>query len=100
VGGKAGNGIVNMDPSENVLFDHCRFDLTHAGVLPWGSRATYQDCVMRQASRAPAMTKGKYLGRTQIDGPVQLYGSMIIGTVILNGNVVRQGSVGSDVLPW
>jgi hypothetical protein len=100
VGGKAGNGIVNMDRSDNVLFDRCRFELSHAGLLPWSWRAVYQNCAMRQASHTPAMTKGKYLGRTLIDGPVDLYGSMIIGTVMLNGKVIPKGPVGSDFTPW
>lgn len=100
VGGKAGNGIVNMDPSDNVVFEECHFDLTHAGVLPWSWRAIYENCIMRQLSRTPAMTKGKYLGRNIIDGPVQLYGSMVVGTVVLNGRAVARGAVGSDFAPW
>lgn len=100
VAGKAGNGIVNLGASDNVLFAGCRFELSHAGVLPWSWRAIYQDCIMRQAASTPAMTKGRYLGRTDIKGPVDLYGSMIVGTVILNGRVVPRGPVGSDVAPW
>jgi len=100
VSGKAGNGVVNLDPSDNVLFSNCSFDLTHGGVLPWSWRAIYQDCIMRQVSRTLAMTKGRYLGRTQITGPVDLYGSMIEGTVVLNGKRVPIGPVGDDFLPW
>jgi hypothetical protein len=55
---------------------------------------------MRQTSSTPAMTKGKYLGHTVIDGPVDLYGSMILGTVILNGKPVPVGPVGSDFPRW
>lgn len=100
VGGAAGNGVVSMDPSNNVQFVRCRFELVRNGVLPWSWRATYRDCTMKQASRVPAMTKGKYLGRSVIDGPADLYGSMIAGTVILNGKVVPRGPVGSDFKPW
>ena len=100
IGGSAGNGIVNLEPSENVLFAGCHFDLQHNGVLPWSWRAIYRDCTMRQISRTPAMTKGKYLGRTLIDGRVDLYGSMIMGTVILNGRYVPHGPVGNDFVPW
>jgi len=100
VGGDAGNGIVNLDPSDNVLFEGCRFDLENDGVLPWTRRAIYQDCIMRQVSRTPAMTKGKYLGRTVIDGPVDLYGSMIVGAVVMNGKRMPRGPVGNDFAAW
>ena len=100
VAGAAGNGIVNMGTSDNVRFTRCRFELGLAGVLPWGWRAIYEDCTMRQVSRTAAMTKGKYVGRSVIDGPVDLYGSMIVGTVILNGRTVPRGPVGSDIRAW
>ena len=93
-----GGPIVNLAESDNVLFDRCRFDLIADGVLPWGWKAHYRDCTMRQRSKAAAMTKGKYLGRTTIDGPVDLYGSMIIGTLVLNGRQVPRGPIG--VSPW
>jgi hypothetical protein len=97
---RAGGPIADLGASDNVLFDRCRFDLAHRGVLPWSWRAIYRDCVMNQASLTPAMTKGKYLGRTAIQGPVDLYGSMIVGTVVLNGKVVPRGPVGTGVKPW
>jgi len=100
IGGSAGNGIVNLEPSQNVLFEDCRFELDHDGVLPWTWRAIYQDCTMRQVSRTPAMTKGKYLGRTVINGPVDLYGSMIVGVVVLNGKRIQPGPVGNDFARW
>jgi len=100
VGGSAGNGIVNMDESENVLFSNCTFDLARSGVLPWSWRAIYQDCTMKQASNVPAMTKGKFTGRSVIDGPADLYGSVILGTVILNGKVLPRGTVGTDFKAW
>ena len=100
VGGKAGDGIVNMSESDNVMFDKCRFELEGFGVLPWSWRAIYKDCFMRQVSRQTAMTKGKFLGRTRIDGPVDLYGSIILGIVFLNGNRVPVGPVGTDFAPW
>jgi hypothetical protein len=100
VGGAAGNGIVNMDPSDNVEFANCTFDLVRNGVLPWSWRAIYRDCTMKQASHVPAMTKGKFLGRTVIDGPADLYGSMIVGTVVLNGKTLPRGRHGNDFKPW
>ena len=93
-----GGPIVNLAESDNVLFDRCIFDLKDGGVLPWSWRATYQDCTMSQASPVTAMTKGKYLGRTTIRAPVDYYGSMVIGTLILNGKPVPQGAHG--VPPW
>lgn len=96
----AGGPIVELGESENVLFDGCRFELGGKGVLPWCWRATFRDCTMRQASRKTAYTKGRYLGRTVIDGPVDLYGSMIVETVILNGRIMPRGPVGTDFKPW
>ena len=90
--------IVNLAESDNVLFDRCTFRLVGAGVLPWSWRATYKDCTMSQVSRQPAMTKGKYLGRTVIDGPVDLYGAMVAGTLIHNGRQVPPGPHGGT--PW
>jgi hypothetical protein len=90
--------IVNMGESDNVLFDGCTFTLVGEGTLPWSWRAIYKDCVMSQRSKAGGMTKGRYLGRTTISGPVSLYGSMIEGTVILDGKPVPRGPVG--VKPW
>jgi hypothetical protein len=102
-GGKVyvdGGPIVNLAESDNVLFDTCKFDVVSAGVLPWSSRATYKDCTMSQRSPKAAMTKGKYLGRTTIHGPVDLYGSMVIGTLIVNGRQIPRGIIGNDVRPW
>jgi hypothetical protein len=97
-GGGPGRPIVNMARSRNVLFDRCRFDVHGAAVLPWSWHATYRDCTMSQRSSATAMTKGKFLGRTVINGPVSLYGSMVIGTLIVNGRRIPPGPVG--VAAW
>jgi len=97
-GSKAGEPIVNMAESKNVLFDRCRFDVKGPAVLPWSWHAIYRDCTMTQGSRATAMTKGKFLGRTTISGPVDLFGSMVVGTLIVNGKAVPPGPKG--VAPW
>ena len=44
--------------------------------------------------RAAVATKGRYLGRSTIAAPVDLYRSMIEGTVIVNGRQSPQGSQG------
>lgn len=90
--------IVNLAQSDNVLFDRCTFRLVGSGLLPWSWKAIYRDCVMSQRSRRVGMPKGRYLGRTTISGPVDLYGSMIQGTVILNGKRVPVGPAG--IAPW
>lgn len=93
-----GGPIVNLAESQNVLFDQCTFKLVGSGTLPWSWKAVYRDCVMSQKSSEVANCKGRYLGRTIISGPVDLYGSMIEGTVILNGREVANGPQG--VAPW
>jgi hypothetical protein len=95
----AGGPCVNMAVSDNVAFRRCTFDLRHQGMLPWSWKAIYADCTMTQRRREKAMPKGKYLGRTTIEGMVDLYGSMIVGTVILNGTPVAKGPYG-DIAPW
>jgi len=97
-GTKPGEAIVNMAESDNVLFDHCSFDVHGVALLPWGWRAIYRDCTMSQRSKTPAMTKGKYLGTTTITGAVDLYGSMVVGTLIVNGRQMPKGPLG--VPPW
>ena len=99
-GGPEGGPIVNLGRSDNILFDRCSFDLTGRAVLPWSWKAIYRDCTMRQRSAKTAMTKGKYLGSTTISGPVDLYGSMVVGTLVLNGRRIPPGPVGGDVRPW
>ena len=94
-----GSPIVELGTSDNVLFAGCRFELDRQGVLPWSWKAIYRDCAMRQRSRTTAYTKGRYLGRSVVDGPLDLYGSMIEGTLILNGRVIPHGAVGG-VPPW
>ena len=90
--------IVNLARSDNVLFDRCTFDLVGSGVLPWSWRATYRDCTMQQLSKQKAMTKGKYLGTTTISGPVDLYGSKVLGALTVNGKPITRGQQGGK--PW
>jgi hypothetical protein len=92
-GTKPGEPIINMAVSDNVLFDRCRFDVRVAA-LPWGWTAVYRDCTMSERPPAIGRTKGKYLGTTTITGEVDLYGSMIVGTLIVNGRVIPKGPIG------
>jgi len=98
-GARGGDPIVNLGQSDNVLFDRCIVDVRSA-VLPWSGKAIYRDCRMEQRSHKTAMTKGKFLGSTVINGPVDLYGSMVVGTLVVNGRQIPPGPVGSDVRPW
>lgn len=93
-----GGPIVNLAESDNVTFQQCIFDLKRNAVLPWTWRATYADCRMSQKSRKIANCKGKFLGHTIINAPVDLYGSVIRGTLVVNGRTVPKGPVGVD--PW
>ena len=89
--------IVNIAESDNVLFDRCTFDVWKAA-LPWSWKAIYRDCTMTGRSSVTSMTKGKFLGRTTINGRVDIYGSMVIGALILNGRLVPPGAKG--VAEW
>lgn len=89
-----GGPIVNLAQSENVLFDKCTFRLVASGVLPWSWKATYRDCRMTQRSTTSANPKGRYLGYSTISGRVDLYGSMIEGTLLLNGSRLPKGPMG------
>ncbi|MEO6225482.1 MAG: hypothetical protein ABIO80_06490 [Sphingomicrobium sp.] len=97
-GGPKGGPIVNMGASDNVLFDECTFALTNRAVLPWRWNAVYRNCRMSQTSTVTAMTKGRFLGTTTIHGPVDLYGSMVIGRLVVNGKVIPPGAKG--IKPW
>jgi hypothetical protein len=91
--------IVDMGASDNVLFDGCTFDLVDGASLPWSWTAIYRDCTMSQRSGRPGETRGRYLGRTTINGPVDLYGSMVEGTLIVNGRQIPRGVQGG-AKPW
>ena len=89
-----GGPIVNLAQSENVLFDKCTFRLVASGLLPWSWKATYRDCRMTQKAATSANPKGRYLGYSTISGRVDLYGSMIQGTLLLNGSRLPRGPMG------
>jgi hypothetical protein len=53
---------------------------------------------MSQTSKKVAFPKGRYRGHTTINGSVNLDGSMIEGTVIVNSRKLPLGSIA--IAPW
>jgi len=82
------NVCADLSHSQNALFDHCAFVMQHDGVLPWSVGAIWQDCVMSQKSSQLAHTRGTFRGINTITGPVSISGSVIEGTLVLNGKRV------------
>ena len=80
-----GGPIADMSDTTNVLFNRCVFLLTHNGLLPWSVNVIYRDCRMEQRSQKQAYPRGTFVGRTTINGNVDLYNSKFVGEVILNG---------------
>ena len=84
--------IADLSNYANVLFDSCRFVLTHDEVLPWSIYVIYKDTTMSQTSAKQAYPRGTYLGACRITGNVDLSGSRILGDLIVNGQpVARSG---------
>jgi hypothetical protein len=90
--------IVNMAESDNVFFSRCEFKLLREGQLPWSWRATYSDSTFSQVSKVPAYPKGRYRGRSTIRGHVDLYNSIVEGSLIVNGQPAPRGLHGGN--PW
>jgi hypothetical protein len=84
--------ICDSSLGDNTTFQRCRFHLTRNGMMPWSWRAIYVDCTMEQRSLREAYPKGRYLGRNTIRGPVDLYGTIVDGTLDVNGTVYRSGT--------
>lgn len=81
--------IAVLPNSPNVLFNRCKFELSNEGILPLSTRAVrYSDCEMSQRSPARSRPRGTYLGVNTLSGNIDLQGSIIRGTVILNGRTV------------
>lgn len=78
--------IADLPSNRNVLFNRCRFALTHRAVLPWTtSLVTFADCFMSQRSKVISFPRGTFVGRNVINGPVTLYSARIKGVLIVNG---------------
>jgi hypothetical protein len=83
-----------MAESYNVLFDGCRFDLKYDCLLPWSWHAHYNNCAMSQASTGDGHPKGTYTGVCTIssNGAVDLYGTVILGDLTVNGTLMPRTS--------
>jgi hypothetical protein len=82
--------IAAIDDSQNVLFSRCHFRLVRDGLLPRTGRSViYADCDMAQRAPQPSTPRGTYTGTNVIRGNADLDGSIIRGTVTLNGRVLR-----------
>lgn len=81
--------IADLSDARNVLFERCRFILSHNAVLPWSTGAIYRDCIMSQHSPRQGYPRGYYLGRNIVQGNVDLAGSRINGELIVNGQSSR-----------
>ncbi|HEY1605333.1 MAG TPA: hypothetical protein VGF77_07015 [Allosphingosinicella sp.] len=92
--GRKNSPIADLSSSMNARFVRCSFNMTHDGLLPWSWKAIYQDCRMSQAAPVTGYPKGKYLGTSVIDGKVDLYGTHVIGTLILNGKTLQNVQLG------
>jgi len=69
-----------------VMFNHCRFLLTHQAVLPWTTNVViFADCILSQRARAQSYPRGTFVGRNVLTGNIALYSARIRGEVILNG---------------
>jgi hypothetical protein len=95
LGGRTNYPIADLSDSHNVLFANCRFLLGHGGLLPWSWFAIYQDCILSQRAAVQAYPKGKYLGTSRISGNVDLYGTTVLGTLILNGRLLPRSKPGT-----
>lgn len=90
LGGKAEGWIADLSNSANMLFNRCRFLLTHGGLLPWSWHAIYSDCVMQQKSTSLSYPKGTYIGHSTLTGHVDLYGTTVAGTLVANGRTYNK----------
>lgn len=77
--------LADLSAARNMLFSRCTFLARHDAVLPWSVEAIYADCRMEQRSSTYAFPRGTYLGKSVIDGQVNISGSMIRGEVVING---------------
>jgi hypothetical protein len=81
--------IADLSDNPNVLFNRCRFLLTHRSVLPWTTNVViFADCILSQRAPAQSYPRGTFVGRNVLTGNIGLYSARIRGEVILNGRRV------------
>ncbi len=98
LGGRKSYAIVDLSNSKNVRFSRCSFRCVGDGLLPWSWFAIYSDCEMEQKSGEQAYPKGKYFGANTMKGHVDLYGTIVVGSLTLNGKPLPVGQMGGE--PW
>ncbi|MEG8052030.1 hypothetical protein QP178_20005 [Sphingomonas aurantiaca] len=86
-GANADRPIADLSNSQNILFDRCSFRAVR-GTLPWSTAAIYRDCTMVQGMQAAGHPRGRFVGANSIHGKVDLSGSKVSGTLIVNGQQV------------
>lgn len=80
-----------LQKATNVLFNRCQFKAVGNALLPLSERGViYLDCTMSQASPTMSRPIGTYLGTNRINGNANLTGSILGGTVILNGKKIER----------
>jgi hypothetical protein len=80
--------IADLPSNRNVLFNRCKFLLTHQAVLPWSVDVIYSDCVLSQKAPATSYPRGLFIGRNVLNGRSDLYGSRVRGELVVNGRRV------------
>jgi len=84
--------IGDLPDNKNVLFNRCKFLLTHQAALPWSVNVIYSDCTMSQNSTRPAYPRGIYIGHNNIDArQANITGSDNRGTLTSFGRTLPRG---------
>lgn len=85
--------IVYVWPRQHALFSGCEFRLIADGLLPHSNpKVIYADCELLQRSPRVSTPVGTYLGTNTVRGNAKLDGSIIHGTVVLNGRTLPRTS--------
>ena len=82
--------IADLPGNENVLFNRCKFLLTHRAALPWSVNVIYADCVMSQKAPQDSFPRGTFIGRNTISGAAVLADSRNRGVITINGRTTDQ----------
>jgi hypothetical protein len=82
--------IGDLPNNENVLFNRCKFLLTHQAALPWSVNVIYSDCVLSQKAPQHSFPRGTFVGRNIISGAAILADSRNRGIIVINGRTTDQ----------